>query len=161
MDRVSSLSESNISTLCLGYTKFRYEIIQIGTISIEAPNRNSQLEIYIKSLSTGYQSQLIIKISIQDLYISEIILSSSLFSLLWKQNRVSWSDQLIFHLYNEYAIVGQLCIKNCLPTWFLLSCRLHVESSKQDALHHHALHHYTFNIKIFLFLFNNIKNTFI
>ena len=36
-------------------------------MSIEAPNRNSQLDIYIKSLSTGYQSQLIIKFSIQDL----------------------------------------------------------------------------------------------
>jgi len=69
MDRVCSLSESNISTLCLGYTKFRSGIIQIGTISIEAPNRNSQLDIYIKSLSNGYQSQLITKISIQDLYI--------------------------------------------------------------------------------------------
>ena len=67
MDRESSLSESNISTLCLGYTKFRYGIIQIGTISIEAPNINSQLDIYIKSLSSGYQSELITKISIQDL----------------------------------------------------------------------------------------------
>ena len=36
------------------------------TISIEAPNRNTQQDIYIKSLSNGYQSQLIIKISIQD-----------------------------------------------------------------------------------------------
>jgi hypothetical protein len=69
MDRVSSLSESNISTLCLGYTKFRYGIIQIGTISIEAPNRNSQLDIYIKSLSNGYQSQLIIKISAETLFL--------------------------------------------------------------------------------------------
>ena len=67
MDRESSLSESNISPLCLGYTKFRYGIIQIGTISIDASNINSQLDIYIKSLSNGYQSQLIIKISIQDL----------------------------------------------------------------------------------------------
>ena len=72
MDRESWLSESNISTLCLGYTEFRYGIIQIGTISIEASNRNSQLAIYIKSLSNGYQSQLIIKISIQDIYIRKI-----------------------------------------------------------------------------------------
>ena len=67
MDRVSSLSESNMSTLCLGYTKFRYGIIQIGTISIEAPNKNSQLDIYVKSFSNSYQSQLKIKINIQDL----------------------------------------------------------------------------------------------
>ena len=71
MDRVSSLSESNISTLCLGYTKFRYGIIQIGTISLQAQNRNSQLDIYMKSLSNRYQSRLIIKISIQDLYIGK------------------------------------------------------------------------------------------
>ena len=44
-----------------------YGIIQIGTISIEAPNRNSQLDIYIKLLSNGYQSQLMIKIGIQNL----------------------------------------------------------------------------------------------
>ena len=67
MDRESSLSESNISPICLGYTKFRYGIIQIRIISIEASNRNSQLDIYIKLMSNGYQSQLIIKISIQDL----------------------------------------------------------------------------------------------
>ena len=85
MDRESSLSESNISTLSLGYTKSRYGIIQIGTISIEAPNRNSQLYIYIKSLSSGYQSQLIIKISIQDLYIRNIRYNIYLFVIiLWK-----------------------------------------------------------------------------
>ena len=61
MDRESSFSKSNISTLCLGYTKFRYGIIQIGTISIDAPNRNLQLDIYIKLLSNGCQSQLIIR----------------------------------------------------------------------------------------------------
>ena len=43
-----------------------FGVIQIGTISIEAWNRNSQLDIYIKSLSNGYQPQLIIKISIKD-----------------------------------------------------------------------------------------------
>ena len=50
-----------------GLHEIQIGIIQIGTISIEAPNRNPQLDIYIKALSNGYQSQLIIKISIQDL----------------------------------------------------------------------------------------------
>src|SRR5581483_9249467 len=86
MDRVSSLSESNISTLCLGYTKFRSGIIQIGAISIEAPNRNPQLDIYIKSLSNGYQSQLIIKpvskINISEIYIFVLFsLTLNLFQL--------------------------------------------------------------------------------
>ena len=52
-----------------GLHEIQIGIIQIGTISIEAPNRNSQLGIYIKLMSYGYQSQLKIKISIQDLYI--------------------------------------------------------------------------------------------
>ena len=56
-----------------GLHEIQIGIIQIGTISIEAPNRNPQLHIYIKSLSNGYQSQLIIKISIQDFNISEIL----------------------------------------------------------------------------------------
>ena len=61
------------------YMKFRYGIIKIGTISIETPNRNSQLDIYIKSLSSGYQSQLINKISFQDSIYQKIYLS--LFSI--------------------------------------------------------------------------------
>ena len=107
MDRESLLSKSNISTLCLGYTKFRYAIIQIGTISIETPNRNSQLDIYIKSLSNGYQSQLIIKISIQDLiYQNNIYLSLSFF--FWNSCIYNWKkmDGLIdLLLHNEYIYI--------------------------------------------------------
>ena len=102
MDRESSLSKSNISTLCLGYTKFRYGIIQIRTISIEAPNRNSQLDIYIKQLSSGYQFQLTIKISIQDLiYQNNIYIYFSFFENCESQemeNQISFSS-ISIHLY--------------------------------------------------------------
>ena len=116
MDRESSLSESNISTLCLGYTKFRYGIIQIGTISTETPNRNSQLDIYIKSLSNGYQSQLIIKISIQDLIYHKLYISLFLF-FLFEQLSISRKIEatfsyLNFNVHNIYMkrkkIVGKI-----------------------------------------------------
>ena len=104
MDRESSLSESNISTLCLGYTKFRFGIIQIGTISIEAPNRNSQLDIYIKSLSYGYQSQLINKISIQDLMYQKLYIRNNIslfffFFFPMKNSRIFFFSSNSIHLY--------------------------------------------------------------
>ena len=116
MDRKSPLSESNILTLCLGYTKFRYGIIQIGTISIEAPNRNLQLDIYIKSLSNGYQSQLIIKISIQDLiyqkYYIYIYISSFGFLCFSKPCILHSSTQCIYIYTNEWMTT---CKKNGRP----------------------------------------------
>src|SRR5581483_9852660 len=82
-----------------GLHEIQIGIIQVGTISIEAPNRNSQLDIYIKSLSNGYQSQLILKsvskIKIYQSYYERIIYKTSIFCF---SNRL-YSKTLSTYIY--------------------------------------------------------------